>query len=500
MKLLAYLLENNLEKTVAFAPVEIFSITNNSRDVTKNSLFLAYPGEKSDGRKYIPQAIVQGATAICYEPSDDFIVENATIPCVPIKNLKITQSEIAARFYDFPSEKIPVIGVTGTNGKTSITHFIAQALNVSIEDEKKSRCGIIGTVGYGFLPELKKSINTTPDGSQLQKMFFDMVSEGANTIAMEVSSHALAGQRVNDVQFHTAVFTNLTQDHLDFHITMEKYRDAKELLFQQKGLQYAVINIDDDAGKYYAEKYKQLLTVITYSLNDKNADIFAKKCVPLLKGFDVHVKTPWGEGEFQCPLIGQFNIANVLAVLGVLGTLKTPFTDILKKLSQLKTVHGRMQLFHQENKPHVIVDYAHTPDALEKALESVRAHCAGKLICVFGCGGDRDKTKRPLMGYIAEQLADHIIITNDNPRGENPDQIAQDILRGAVHKNKFSVELDRTQAIEKAIQTADKNDWILVAGKGHETEQIIRDKVLHHNDGEVVQHQLKSPSRQNKKL
>lgn len=490
MKLLADLLENLLERTVVFPSVEIFSITNNSREVTKNTLFLAYPGEKSDGRQYISQAIAQGAVAICYDPSDDFVVENIEVPCIPIKNLKIKQSDIAARFYDFPSEKIPVIGVTGTNGKTSITHFIAEALG---------DCGVIGTIGYGFPFQLKKTMNTTPDGLQLQKILAELIDQGAKTIAMEVSSHALSQQRVNNIQFHTAVFTNLTQDHLDFHVTMENYRDAKELLFKNMAeaaaathQPTAVINIDDEAGQYYAEKYQHHLNVITYALKNKNADIVAEKWSPTSKGFDVSVKTPWGDGKFHCPLIGEFNIANVLAVLGVLGNLKMPLTDIFKKLSQLKTVNGRMQLFYQENKPHVIVDYAHTPDALEKALNSVRSHCDGKLICVFGCGGDRDKTKRPKMGSIAEQLADQIIITNDNPRSEDPHQIAEEILNGAKNKHQFSVVLDRGQAIEKAIQMAGKNDWVLVAGKGHETEQIIDENVLHHNDGEVVQLQLKS--------
>lgn len=479
-KLLSFLLDNLVEKSLQIPVIELSHVTNNSREVMRGTLFLAYPGEKSDGRKYIADAVKKGAMAIAYEPRD-FTLENKIIPCIPIKNLKIKQSVIAARFYDFPSAKMPVIGVTGTNGKTSITHFIAQSL---------SQCAVIGTIGYGFLSHIKKTMNTTPDGLQLQAMFSELVDQSAQAIAMEVSSHALSQQRVNDVQFHTAVFTNLTQDHLDYHHTMENYRDAKALLFQQPGLKNAVINIDDEAGIYFSEKYKNKLNIITYSVRDKSAAIYVEKCIPNAHGFQLTVKTPWGCGDFYLPLIGEFNIANALATLGVLGVLDLSFEKILKQLSQLKTVPGRMQLFHVDHKPTVIVDYAHTPDALQKALDSVRAHCHGKIICVFGCGGDRDKTKRPKMGLIADQLADHIFITNDNPRSESPEQIAQDILAGVSNKNKFVVELDREKAIALAIQQASMEDWILIAGKGHETEQIIGTQVTHHSDVKCVQERL----------
>lgn len=460
--------------------VVIENITNNSQDVTKNTLFLAYPGEKTDGRKYITQAIEKNACAVAYEPSIDFSLPATTIPCVPIQNVKVVQSTIAARFYDFPSTKVSVIGVTGTNGKTSITHFIAQAVE---------HCGVIGTIGYGFLSRLTKSINTTPDGLLLQKMFFDMVNEGAKMIAMEVSSHALAQHRVNDVQLHTAVFTNLTQDHLDYHHTMENYRDAKELLFQQPGLKNAVINIDDDAGRYFSEKYRDKLTIITYSLRDKNADICVLHSASAQHGFDVTVKTPWGNDDFHLPLIGTFNIYNALAVLGVLGILQVPFKEIIQRMSQLKTVNGRAQLFHADNKPTVVVDYAHTPDALEKILQHVRAHCDGKLWCVFGCGGERDKTKRSKMGAIADHESDYVIITNDNPRSEQPETIAQDIFQGVKNSHKVTIELNRAKAITHAIQSAEKNDWVVVAGKGHETEQMMGDHVLHHDDAECVRKQ-----------
>lgn len=491
MKSLLFLLETLVEKSHAISAVDIFHMTNNSRHVETGTLFIAYPGEKSDGRKYIVDAVAKGAVAIAYEPDDDFVLPSVSVPCIPVNNLKIKQSAIAARFYDFPSEKIPVIGVTGTNGKTSVTHFIAQAI---------AQCAVIGTVGYGFIADLHKTANTTPDGLQLQSLFAELIHQGAKTIAMEVSSHALAQQRVNqDVHFHTAVFTNLTQDHLDYHHTMENYRDAKELLFEitkespsvvrmlmrapeQKN---AVINIDDPAGKYFSQKYQHQLNVMTYARR-QDADITVIKQRPMQHGFELRIKTPWGTGDFQLPLIGEFNIDNALATIGVLGLLGMPFAVIQEKMAVLKTVNGRMQLFHGDSKPSVVVDYAHTPDALQKALESVRAHCEGKLICVFGCGGDRDKTKRPKMGAIADALADEVIITNDNPRSENPDVIAQDILNGAQHKNKFLIELNREKAIALAIENAASQDWVLIAGKGHETEQIIGNQSLHHSDVECV--------------
>jgi len=527
MKTLQSLLKSLSDLTPQQSSIQIDNITNDSRLVTKNTLFLAYKGEKSDGRNYIQQAIEKGAVAICYEPSDDFHVSasvngsgSASDRVIPINQLKTKQSLIAARFYDFPSTKVPVIGVTGTNGKTSITHFIAQTLNFITPFEKGSReirtqpesnrgdfCGIIGTIGYGFLPELKKTINTTPDGVQLQKIFSELIDQGAKTIAMEVSSHALDQQRVNDIQFHTAVFTNLTQDHLDYHITMEKYRDAKELLFQQPGLKNAVINIDDEAGKYYVQKLRTpsvserkrrsaQLNIITYSLHNKNASIHVEKCTPTEHGFDLKIKTEWGAGEFHLPLIGEFNIYNVLAVVGVLinppGSIRTASESpdplfqrgLFERLSHLKTVPGRMELV--KSNPSIIIDYAHTPDALEKVLQSVRTHCSGKLICVFGCGGNRDKTKRPIMGAIAEKLSDYVIVTNDNPRDEDPKTIAKEIVSGMTHKNHFLIALDRAMAIKKAILAAGKNDWIVIAGKGHETEQIMGDQVLHHSDRECV--------------
>ncbi|EKD92430.1 MAG: hypothetical protein ACD_29C00011G0002 [uncultured bacterium] len=473
-----------------FADISIQHITNDSRAVTQNGLFLAFPGEKNDGRDYIAKAAKQGAIVICYENlnfQSRFmqslnLSERENILFVPIENLKQKQGIIAARFYDFPGKKLKIIGVTGTNGKSSITHYIAQSLC----------CPVIGTLGYGFLPNLIKTMNTTPDALELQKILFELKNQGAKIVAMEVSSHGLVENRVENIFFDIVVFTNLTQDHLDFHQTMKNYRSAKELIFQLPGLKYAVINIDDHAGKYFAKKYENKLSIITISSNkNKNADINVKKLVAIENGFDLNINTPFGFGSFYLPLLGKFNIQNSLAVLGVLGILKMPFRSILKKMTQLQNVTGRMQLYQFKNTPRVIVDFAHTPDALENILKTLRNHSDQKLWCVFGCGGDRDRTKRPKMGKIAETYCDKIIITNDNPRSELPEKIAQDILHGISNQSKVTIQLDRQKAIQTVIQLADQHDLIVVAGKGHETEQIMKDEILHFNDGEAVMAQLK---------
>src|SRR3989338_7960901 len=456
----------------------ISSITNNSREVVPGSLFLAYPGDASDGRNYILQAVEKGACEIYYDPSGDFCLPDVSVPAKPVENLRVKQSEIAAQFYGFPARAMRVIGVTGTNGKTSITQFIAQVI---------SDCTVIGTMGYGFLSHLKKTANTTPDGLQLQKIFSEFKSQGVKTVAMEVSSHALSQERINDIPFETVVFTNLTQDHLDYHGTMENYRDAKEKIFQTPQLKNAVINIDDATGQYFSNKYRDELNIITYSLSNSSADIFVEEKTRCDYGFLLTIKTPWGRGSVTLSLLGEFNIDNALAVIGVLGLQKISFDEIIKTVSRLHPVSGRIELLKLKAMPYVVIDYAHTPDALEKILKNARLHCHAKLWCLFGCGGNRDKTKRPIMGEIAARLADRVIITNDNPRFESDDIIAREILNGAVGKNKCDIILNRKKAIESAVQIADEHDWIVIAGKGHETEQVIGDQALPHNDKQCAQ-------------
>ncbi len=337
------------------------------------------------------------------------------------------------------------------------------------------------------MPHLKKSLNTTPDGVRLQKMIAECVSDGAQYLVMEVSSHALVEKRMAHVQFHTAVFTNLSREHLDFHKTMGDYRDAKAQLFQQPGLKNAIINIDDPVGDFMIQSAPGNVNIYTYSTQlNAQADIVATNFYSTKSGLFATIKTPWGSGDVEIGLFGEFNLQNCLAVVGVLGVLGMSFDTILQRISQLGPPPGRMTVYHQSNFPTVAIDYAHTPDALEKALKALRNHCEGKLWCVFGCGGERDHGKRAQMGAIAAQLSDRVVITNDNPRGESPESIANDILSGIKDEAVSDVVLDRAQAIENTIEKADSDDVVLVAGKGHETTQTIGDRVMPFSDVDVV--------------
>ncbi len=480
-KQLSVLLQNIIKDTSSFESIEIHMLTNDSREVTKGALFLAFPGEQTDGRDYIQQVIEKGAVAICYEPIDSSRLPKTDIPLIPIKNLKQQQANIATVFYGHPSQELSVIGVTGTNGKTSVTHFIAQAF------AKQNKAAVIGTLGYGFLEALKPVKNTTPDPIRLQKMIADSVSEDAEFLAMEVSSHGLSENRMEHVQFDTAVFTNLTRDHLDFHGSMEKYREAKFLLFMQPGLKNAVINIDDETGLYFSKQLPNDINLLTYSASGKDdADIAVNEFHVKKDGFKATVKTPWGSGELYSHLLGYFNLENSLAVIAVLGIYGLPLKTILEQVSKLEPVLGRMMVYKKSKKPTVAIDYAHTPDALANALKTLRSHCKGQLWCVFGCGGDRDPGKRAQMGAIAESLSDRVIVTNDNPRHEIPEHIAEDILSGFQNQVDVKVILDRAEAIDTAMSSAEQNDLILVAGKGHETTQTIGSKLIAFSDTDIV--------------
>lgn len=490
VKTLSEILKTIVDVEQRYQTIPIQNLANNSGDVTKDTLFLALQGNKTDGRRYILEAIEKGASAICLDANayDDTL--KAPVPLIPVQNLKQHQATLASTFYDNPSFKIPVVGVTGTNGKSSITQFIAQAF----DGFKKT--GVIGTTGYGFLPHLTPSKNTTPDPIRLQKIIADCVQRDANLLAMEVSSHGLVEKRVENIRFHTGVFTNLTQDHLDFHGTMENYRDAKAMLFEQPLLQHAIFNLDNQTGKDFARHFSKKISTLTFSTSAQSkADIVATEYQFTASGFRAMIQSPWGRGELTSSLLGRFNLENCLAVISVLGIFDMPFQTILERVSALSPVAGRMVVYAKPNYPAVVVDYAHTPDALENALNALKHHCAGKLWCVFGCGGDRDKSKRAQMGAIAARLCDQVIVTNDNPRSESPDAIANDILSGMQNQRNCHVILDRAQAIEYAMTTANEDDLILVAGKGHETTQTIGNQDLPFNDGEVVLNALRSSLR-----
>lgn len=465
--------------------IVITGISNDSRAVKSGDLFIATLGEQRDARTFIPSAIEQGAAAIIYENNDGYqLTLSTSLPIFSIPDLNQTQGIIASRFYEDPSHFMRCIGVTGTNGKTTCTQWIAQALS-----GYGVLCGVVGTLGSGFPMKLEKTGYTTPDPILLQASLAQLREQGANAVAMEVSSHALAQHRLNGMHFDVAVFTQLSRDHLDYHGDMESYSAAKQRLLEWEGLKAAVINIDDPVGAAWAAHFSKCYPVITYSLQDHSALIYPKNITSESNGFLIEVKTPWGIGHFRFPFLGKFNISNALAVLGVLGHFDLPFQQALQCLEMLRPIPGRMETFGGNETPLVVVDYSHTPDALENALKALRAQCKGELWCIFGCGGNRDRGKRPEMAKAAELYSDYVIITNDNPRTESPERIVDDIMAGFLEKEP-KVEVDRASAIAYAIQTAAINDVILIAGKGHEDYQIIGEKTLPFSDAEHVKRHL----------
>ncbi|NOT16250.1 MAG: UDP-N-acetylmuramoyl-L-alanyl-D-glutamate--2,6-diaminopimelate ligase [Methylotenera sp.] len=463
------------------------SMTADSRKVQKGALFLAYPGLHSDGRNYIAQAIQAGAAAVMWE-KQGFVWNDAwQVANMPVEGLKNQVGKIAAEFYHYPSQKLGVIGVTGTNGKTSVSQWVAQALSALGQ-----KTAVIGTIGNGFIDAQAEAVNTTPDAILLQAMLDDFVQHGAGAVAMEVSSHGLHQGRLNGVAFDIAVLTNLSRDHLDYHETMEAYAGAKAQLFDWQGLGMAVLNADDDFGLMIARSLKaQGKPMMTYGLNA--GDVRGLGLRLHQQGLEMQVTTPMGDARLIAPVIGRFNAYNVLAVLATLLAFEVPLEDALASIANIKPVQGRMQQFGGGGKPLVVVDYAHTPDALDKVLTSLREQTQGKLICVFGCGGNRDVGKRPLMGQVAERLADRVVVTSDNPRNEHAMHIINAIMTGMKTSplSDVIVEEDRAKAIAHAVQLAVKGDTVLVAGKGHENYQEIAGVKHYFSDAEQVSLALK---------
>ncbi|MCG8427600.1 MAG: UDP-N-acetylmuramoyl-L-alanyl-D-glutamate--2,6-diaminopimelate ligase [Chromatiales bacterium] len=471
---------------------EIAGLALDSRQVAAGYLFLACAGTAQHGMAYLRQAVEQGASAVLYEPDGDWALEQADqlqqqagIPVMPLSGLRYMASAIAGRFYGEPGETLSLIGFTGTNGKTSCTQFLAQAL------EPDTRCGVVGTLGSGFLNALKETAHTTPDPVQVQAQLAEMRDAGAQVVAMEVSSHALDQGRVEALAFDVAVLTNLSRDHLDYHQTMEEYAAAKQRLFTHSNPGCAVLNLDDAFGQRLQKMLEGKLPLISYSLNDlSNSGLDKWLGLTGLQtdsaGMLLQISSSWGTGELRTPLLGRFNASNLLAVLAVLLQRGLTFTDALQRLARVKTVPGRMERFGKPGQPLVVVDYAHTPDALEQALKALRAHTAGRLICLFGCGGDRDKGKRREMGRIAEACADLVFVTDDNPRSEPSEVIIADILTGVQQPGAVQVISQRDEAISAAIQVATTDDVVLVAGKGHEDYQLIGDLKMPFSDREKV--------------
>ena len=453
--------------------VPLADLTADSRAVKLGSIFVAYPGTIQDGRAYIVEAVARGASAVLWERTGFEWNERWEVPNLGVQGLRARISEIAGHVFGNPSESLWMTGVTGTNGKTSVSQWIAAAL-----DGLGRRSAVIGTLGNGLVGERSEAKNTTPDPIVLQRLLADYLRRGARNVAMEVSSHGLDQDRVAGIKYDVAVFTNLTRDHLDYHGTMEAYAEAKFRLFSARGLAHSVINVDDDWGVSFAERLSG--DVITYGQARgtrrgarENPRIAASAIGLSEAGVRFHVDSEWGSGEVSARVLGAFNVSNLLAVLGALLAAGVAFDQAIAAVSRLEPVPGRLERVGGGALPLVVIDYAHTPDALEKALDALRPTVAAghRLVCVFGCGGDRDAGKRPLMGQVAARLADHVIVTSDNPRSEEPEAIIAQILAG-VSADAESIE-DRQVAIFSAVHHAGPGDVVLLAGKGHETYQEI---------------------------
>lgn len=481
----------NIIPLPADADRTISQITLDSRKINAHDVFIAVKGSQQDGRKFVTDAISRQAAAVLIEsdaPNQTIEIHSGVV-LIPIDKLSLKVAQIAAQFYQHPAKQLRLIGVTGTNGKTSCTHFVAQILA-----SKKIPCGIIGTLGSGFYHALGPIGLTTPDAITLQATLADFVKHNARAVAMEVSSHSIAQGRVSEIDFEIGVFTNLSQDHLDYHGDMETYAAVKRKFIAEFPHQHIVINAEDPRGKRWIRELSKTKSVYGFSTHEPDnlsvPMVYAKNATYSLQGITAMIDSPWGKGELTLPLIGEFNLSNALAVLTTLCLYGLAFEDIVPALSKLQPVPGRTQTLGGLNQPMVVVDYAHSPDALEKVLQALRKHTAGKLICVFGCGGERDQGKRPLMAQTVEQWADQVIVTNDNPRHEDPVAIAQQIIKGFTRPQQVIVNLDRSKAIENSIQWAQAGDCVLIAGKGAEHYQLIGDEKIPFDDVEQVRKHL----------
>ncbi len=447
------------------ADLRVRGLTLDSRAVRPGDLFCALRGLRHDGRDFLPAAAAAGAAAALV----DVPCAPSHLPTIPVPALSRRLSGIAGRFYGHPSRALRVTGITGTNGKTTCCQLLAQ-LFTALE----APAGVIGTLGAGLVgAPLADTGGTTPDAIVTQRLLAELRAAGARRVVMEVSSHSLVQHRVAAVRFHTALFTNLSRDHLDYHRDMAAYREAKAMLFHQPDLECAVINLDDAAGQAIAGALPVGVQRLGYAL-DGRAELRVVQADFSATGIRARIDTPWGVGELISPLIGAFNLANLLAVVAAACAQGFALDAVLAAVPRLRAAPGRMEEVGAA--PRVVVDYAHTPDALAQVLAALRTATRGRLWCVFGCGGDRDRGKRPQMGAIAGQGADRLVLTSDNPRGEDPQSILDEILIGLPTRSRHAVAVmpDRRQAIEHAIAAAAPEDCVLIAGKGHETWQEIR--------------------------
>jgi len=487
MQKLKNLLENIQAETELSLETELSGITYDSRKVKRGNLFVVRKGSKDHGRNYIEQAKDNGAVAIVSEEKID-----SPLPLILVSDASLALAKLAANFYRHPSKDLLLIGVTGTNGKTTTTYLLESILNLA-----GKKTGVIGTINYRLGKELFSYGLTTPEAVDLQEIISWMKKRGVESIIMEVSSHALEQKRTEGCYFDLAIFTNLTREHLDFHQTMEKYFAAKTKLFTSLSLEvkknlpkFAIINLDSQWGEKLVELVK--IPVLTYGIK-KKSNFQAKRIKLQEKNSFFLLQTKNDEFPVHLPLVGKYNILNALAAAACASAIGIKREIIINGLGKVTFIPGRLERVERGQPFSVFIDYAHTADALENVLLTLRELAKKRIVTVFGCGGDRDRSKRPLMGEVAAQLSDFTIITSDNPRSEDPQQIVLDIEAGIrrVKKENYKVIIDRWQAIREALRMAEAGDFILLAGKGHENYQIFADRTIHFNDKEVVTELLK---------
>ena len=476
--------------------VSITRLVSDSRAVQPGDTFVAYPGAQTDGRTFIAQAIERGANAVICEAHDFKWNPLWNLPHLEVTELRHQVGLIADRICAHPSQKLWMVGVTGTNGKTSISHWLARTFSAL-----GRKCAVLGTLGNGFADDLQATANTTPDALLVHGLLAEYEQRGAKAAVMEVSSHALTQGRVNGVHYDVALLTNLTRDHLDYHGDMQNYAAAKRRLFDWEHLKHAVLNLDDEFGAELAESLEAAsVEIIGYGLNDESLKLAERLGIRMVygnlsqmnaQGLTLQLHTSWGAAVLQSKLIGRFNASNLMGSLAVLLASEMDIDAAVRELGMQKAVAGRMQTMGGKDVPAVVVDYAHTPDALEKVLQTLREvtePSGGKVICVFGCGGDRDRGKRPMMGTVASRFADVRIITSDNPRGEEPHAIIDAISQGM--QGEYLVIEDRAKAIAHAISKAQPTDTVLLAGKGHEDYQEIKGVRYPFSDSEIAHRAL----------
>ncbi len=461
------------------APLSLAGIGLDNRNIEPGELFVAIQGQSCHGLDHARSAVAAGAVAVLHDGLQ--ASPQLDVPCVEIAGLGSKLGELASRYYAAPSEQMQIAGVTGTNGKTSVAHFLAQSWQ-----DVYGHAGFVGTLGYGLMGQLQSGERTTPDAFRLQRALSDCLKAQVEYLAMEVSSHALAQHRCQTVQFDAAVFTNLSRDHLDYHADMAEYAATKRLLFTDYAPSFAIINHDDDYGKKWYGELNGGIQMLSFGLRS-GAELQAEILAMDNSGMTIRIHGPWGTEEFHTGLLGEFNASNLLAAAGTLALLGMPWHKILHQLEVMQPVPGRMlRLGGAQSQPVVVVDYAHTPDALVQALHAIRAHLNGKLVCIFGCGGNRDQGKRPQMGRVAELLADDVVITSDNPRDEAANNIIADVVAGLEMPERVTVEPDRAAAIAQAIAKCKSGDVVLVAGKGHETWQEVSGQRIPFSDVSTI--------------